>query len=407
MSSHLQSDNISLRQQLETLLHEARRNEDKMRRFDQFERQLIGAGSLLELIRLLLSEYKLAFGVEFVTLALIDREYETARILENGSGSDTACSGLTLLQSPAPLETLYSEIRGLYLGAFDALAHQVLFNAPLGAIQSVALLPLMRQGGLIGSVHFGSADPDRYVTGYGTDFLERLSEIIAICLESALSQERLKLVGLTDALTGVQNRRYFEHRCQVETSQARRYKHPLACMFLDIDKFKRINDTHGHQTGDEVLKSVAKVIQSQLRAGETIARYGGEEFVVLLPQTEMHHARQIAERIRCCIAEENIQTHSGHTVKLTISIGLSMLPAEDMAVEMLATRLVAAADKALYQAKHSGRNRVVCDGGQPLESSARHALWYRILRPFTALVSRLMQAMPEVKVAVLKCLKRA
>lgn len=407
MNSHLKSDNFSLRQQLETLLHEARQNEDKMRRFDQFERQLIGAGSLLELIRLLLSEYKLAFGVEFVTLALIDREYETARILENGSSSDTACSGLTLLQSPAPLEALYSEIHGPYLGAFDALAHQALFNAPLDAIQSVALLPLMRQGELIGSVHFGSADPDRYVTGYGTDFLERLSEIIAICLESALSRERLKLVGLTDALTGVQNRRYFEHRCQVETSQARRYKHPLACMFLDIDKFKRINDTHGHQTGDEVLKSVAKVIQSQLRAGETIARYGGEEFVVLLPHTEMHHARQIAERIRYCIAEENIPTHSGHTVKLTISIGLSMLPAEDMAVEMLSTRLVATADKALYQAKHSGRNRVVCDGGQPLESSARHALWYRILRPFTALASRLMQAMPEVKVAVLKCFKRA
>lgn len=406
MSSHPQSDNLSLRQQLETLLHEARRNEDKMRRFDQFERQLIGAGSLLDLIRLLLSEYKLAFGVEFVTLALIDREYEIARILENGSGSDTACSGLTLLQSPAPLEALYSEIRGPYLGAFDA-PHQALFNAPLGAIQSVALLPLTRQGELIGSIHFGSADPDRYVTGYGTDFLERLSEIIAICLESALSQERLKLVGLTDALTGVQNRRYFEHRCQVETSQARRYKHPLACMFLDIDKFKRINDTHGHQAGDEVLKSVANIIQSQLRVGETIARYGGEEFVVLLPQTEMHHARQIAERIRCCIAEENIQTHAGHTVKLTISIGLSILPAEDMAVEMLTTRLVAAADKALYQAKHSGRNRVVCDGNQPLELLARHTPWYRILRPFTALASRLTQAMLEVKIAVLKYLKRA
>lgn len=178
-------------------------------------------------------------------------------------------------------------------------------------------------------------------------------------------------------------------------------------MFLDIDKFKRINDTHGHQAGDEVLKSVAKIIQSQLRAGETIARYGGEEFVVLLPHTEMHHARLIAERIRSCIAEENLHTHSEHSIKLTISIGLSMLPAEDMAVEMLATRLVAAADKALYQAKHSGRNRVVCDGGQPLESSARHALWYRILRPFTALASRLIQAMPEVKAAVLKYFKRA
>ncbi|HEU0282293.1 MAG TPA: sensor domain-containing diguanylate cyclase, partial [Gallionella sp.] len=263
MNSHLQSENYYLRQQLEALLHEARRNESKMRQFDQLQRQLIGASSLSELIHLLLSEYKLAFGVEFVTLALVDREYEVTRILENGLGNDAACSGLALLQSPATLEALYSGIRGPYLGTFNALPHQALFNAPLGAIASVALLPLTRHGELIGSLHLGSANPDRYAAGCGTDFLERLAEIMSICLESALSQERLKLLGLTDALTGVQNRRYFEHRCQIEISQARRHKHPLACMFLDIDKFKRINDTYGHQTGDEVLVSVADFIQSQ------------------------------------------------------------------------------------------------------------------------------------------------
>ena len=159
----LQSENFSLRQQLEALLHEARQNEDKMRRFDQLERKLIGASSLLGLVHLLLTEYRHAFG----------------------------------------------------------------------------LLPLARHVELIGSLNFGSANPDRYVHGCGTDFLERLAEVVAICIESALAQERLKLIGLADVLTGVQNRRYFEHRCHVEISQARRYKHPLACMFLDIDKFKR------------------------------------------------------------------------------------------------------------------------------------------------------------------------
>ena len=365
MNRHLQSENYSLRQQLETLLHEARRNEDKMRRFDQLQHQLIGADSLLELIRLLLSEYKLAFGVEFVTLALIDREYEVTRILDSGLDNETACSGLTLLPSPATLEALYRGKCAPCLGAFDDSLHQTLFNAPFGAIASVALLPLMRHGELIGSIHFGSADPDRYVTGCGTDFLERLAGIIAICLENALSQEHLKLMGLTDALTGVQNRRYFDHRCPIEVSQARRYKRPLACMFLDIDKFKRINDTYGHQTGDDVLMNVATVIRSQLRGGDTIARYGGEEFVVLLPQTDMYHACQIAERIRGCIAEENIYANSVHSINLTISIGISMLPLEDTTAgnRQLADRMVAAADKALYQAKHGGRNRVIC--GQP------------------------------------------
>ena len=365
MNNHLQAENDLLRQQLEALLHEARQNEDKMRRFDQLQRQLIGADSLLDLIHLLLSEYKLAFGVEFVTLALVDRKYEITRILENEFGHKAPCSGLTLLQSPATLEILYGGKRDPCLGAFDTLHHQAFFDTPPGAIASVALLPLARHGELIGSLHLGSANPDRYIASCGTDFLERLSEIIAICLENTLSQERLKVLALTDALTGVQNRRYFEHRCQIEISQSRRHNHPLACMFLDIDKFKCINDTYGHQTGDEVLMSVANFIQTQLRAGDTIARYGGEEFVALLPQTDMYHAHQIAERIRRCIAEENIYANSGHSINLTISIGLSMLPVEDPSVgdRQLAERMVAAADKALYQAKHGGRNRVIC--GQP------------------------------------------
>lgn len=348
-----------MRRQLETLLHEARQNEEKMRRFDQLERLLIGAGSLLELVRLLLTEYKLAFGLDVVTLALLDRDHEATRILEGGLGE--ACNGLTLMPSPAPLEALYRESRLPFVGAFSVADHQPLFASPPGVIASVALLPLMRQGELIGSLHFGSTDPDRYRAGCATDFLERLAQIIAICLESALAQERLKLAGLTDGLTGVQNRRYFEHRCLVEVSQARRYRHPLACMFLDIDKFKRINDSYGHQTGDEVLRRVAHIIQSQLRAGDTIARYGGEEFVVLLPQSELHHSRQIAERIRRSIEDAQVEALSGQLIKVTLSIGVSMLP-DDTASEpqsSLAEGLVAAADQALYQAKNGGRNRVV------------------------------------------------
>ncbi|MBI5438152.1 MAG: sensor domain-containing diguanylate cyclase [Nitrosomonadales bacterium] len=366
-NDHLQSENDVLRRQLESLLHEARQNENKMRRFDQFQQQLIGANSLLELIHLLLAEYKLAFGVEFTALALVDREYEVTRILENDPGNDAASGGLTLLQSPDALVTLYGEKRTPCLGAFEAPHHQALFNAPFGAIASVALMPLTRHGELIGSLHSGSADQERYIAGCGTDFLERLADIIAICLENTLSQERLKLLGLTDALTGVQNRRYFDHRCLIEIGHARRHDYPLACMFLDIDKFKRINDTYGHQAGDEVLMRVASFIQTHLRVGDTIARYGGEEFVVLLPQTDMHHASQIAERIRGCIAEESLCANSGHSINLTISIGLSMLPIEDPAVEnhQLADRMVAAADKALYQAKHGGRNRVIC--GQPAD----------------------------------------
>ncbi len=350
----LQAENFSLRQQLETLLFEARCNEDKMRRFDQLERRLIGAPSLVELLRLLLSEYRAAFGVECVTLALVDPEYEAARILDGEAG----LSGLTLLPSAASLESIYGSNPRPFLGVYDPAIHGRLFDSR--GIGSVALLPLVRQDELIGSLHFGSADPERYDSLSGTQFLERLTAIISVCLGSALNHERLKLIGLTDALTGVQNRRYFEHRCQIEARNARRHNQPLACMFLDIDRFKRINDTYGHQAGDEVLRHVAGIIQSQLRAGDTVARYGGEEFVVMLPQTPVNHAKSIAERIRERISIHPFGVGTGQVLNVTISIGLSML--EDCEEEAeLSSRMIESADRALYQAKSCGRNRVVCE----------------------------------------------
>ena len=364
MQSQLEAENHALRQQLETLLREARSNEDKMRRFEQLEHRLIGARSIVELVRLLLVEYRKAFDIEFVTLTLVDSDLEATRILDAELREDAGIKGLSLVQSAQGLHTLYGAQPRPRLGAFDARGHGTLFEpVSLAALGSVALLPLSRHGELIGSLHFGSRKRDRYTQGDGTHFLQRLAGIVAVCLESALNQERLKLAGLTDALTGVHNRRYFEHRCQVEIAQARRYRHPLACMFLDLDEFKRINDTHGHQSGDDVLRAVGHTIQGQLRAGDTIARYGGEEFVVLLPQTPAHHAREIAERIRASIAAQPVPIAPGQALAVTVSIGLAMLPAELSGREPaeLAGQLVAAADKTLYEAKRAGRNRVVFD----------------------------------------------
>jgi two-component system cell cycle response regulator len=366
LHDQLQVENRALRQQLDALLREARANEEKMRRLDQLEHRLIGARSIVELVRLLLVDYRQTFGIESVTLSLVDPQLEATRILDTELREDGALGGLALLLSATTLDRLYGQARRPQLGDFDPARHAGLFKAPYLPLRSVALLPLCRHGALIGSLHFGSQDPERYDSAAGTDLLERLASIVSVCLESALNQERLKLAGLTDVLTGVHNRRYFEHRCLVEIAQARRYKHALACMFLDIDKFKHINDRFGHPAGDAVLRAVGHLIQGQLRAGDTIARYGGEEFVVLLPQTPGRHAREIAERIRSSIAARQGLVEAG-AGGVTVSIGLAMLPGAGSTdppgadPAALAAALVAAADRALYQAKHAGRNRVVCD----------------------------------------------
>lgn len=398
MNACPESDATPLRQQLEALLQHARLNEEKMQRFDRLERQLIASSSLQEVLHLLLHAYKESFNLEFVTLALVDGDGETTRTLASETAEESAYPGLNLIDSPSFLESLYGQQRLPLLAPFSAENHGMLFDAPAGSIASVALLPLTRKGELIGSLHFGSTDPGRYSPDCGTNFLERLSAIIAICLESALTQERLKQVGLTDGLTGVQNRRYFEHRCQVEISQSRRYKHALACMFLDIDKFKRINDTYGHQSGDIVLRTVAGLIQASLRAGDTIARYGGEEFVVLLPQATPHHAREVAERIRCSIAERHFQASSGHEIRVTISIGLSMLEfTEGQSNPQLAEAMIARADKALYQAKQTGRNRVVADSVRSPRRRPQGQLMAYLGEMLFPRVSALIQALPKLK----------
>ena len=361
MENDLQAENQHLRRQLLSLLSEARHNEEKMRRFDQLERRLIGTPSLAELVRTLLQDYKSAFDLDAVTLALADPEYEAARILEGKSENGAEMPGLILLDSALMLEQHYDGASTPFLGPYDAARHRALLGQSPRAPASVALLPLMRQGEPIGSLNLGSREAARFAGDSGTSFLERLAAIVAICLENALNHERLKLVGLTDPLTGINNRRYFEHRCLEEIAHVRRHGLPLACMFLDVDKFKRVNDTFGHRAGDEVLKRVSALIKSQLRACDVPARYGGEEFVVLLPKTAIRNACEIAERIRSAIAAQPFQVLPDERVTITISIGVAALSGSvaDKEAGALAEKLVAAADGALYRAKETGRNRVV------------------------------------------------
>jgi two-component system, cell cycle response regulator len=353
----LQAENQRLRAQLDAMMREARLNQEKMRRFDQLERQVIGASSLAALIDTLLVQYKALFELDAVTLALVDPQYEVGRVLGNPQAQ---ADGLLFLDSDVELLSLYGRSAKPQLAGRDG-AHEFLFEDVPTGLASVALLPLLHHGQFIGSLNLGSRDAQRFVTGNSTDFLERLAALVAVCLDSALATERLKLAGLTDILTGVHNRRYFESRCLEEANAARRSGLPLVCMFLDVDHFKKLNDTQGHQAGDEVLRYVANLIKVQLRGCDVVARYGGEEFVVLLPATPYVAGVETAERIRRIMAAQSFPVKTKEAVRVTVSIGVSMLDASPGQNEtsLLVADMIARADKALYAAKEGGRNRVV------------------------------------------------
>ena len=165
-------------------------------------------------------------------------------------------------------------------------------------------------------------------------------------------------MAITDALTGLHNRRYMESHLATLAEQASARGRPLALMILDIDHFKSINDTYGHDAGDDVLREFAVRIRKSIRGIDLACRYGGEEFVIVMPETDPQVAAMVAERLRRSIAGETFAVSKGtKRIGVTISIGLAVLERKGEPVAELLKR----ADKALYRAKHDGRNRVVSD----------------------------------------------
>jgi two-component system cell cycle response regulator len=193
-------------------------------------------------------------------------------------------------------------------------------------------------------------------------FEELLLRLKRVLKERRLSQERtqmlekLKRLSITDGLTKLYNSRYFYNQLKIEIDRTERYQRPLSLLLLDIDKFKDYNDTYGHLEGDQVLIRLGQVIRSCLRKMDSAYRYGGEEFTVILPETEGDEAATVAERIRTAVEMERFTpVKGGDPVSITISIGVTEYNRkEEVAL------FVQRADKAMYQSKQAGRNRVSC-----------------------------------------------
>ncbi len=177
---------------------------------------------------------------------------------------------------------------------------------------------------------------------------------------------QLRQMAKHDALTGLANRREFDRMLEEEWQRSSRFNHPFALVLLDIDHFKKVNDTYGHQSGDEVLKHVASLLAGQVRTVDRVARYGGEEFAILMIETDRKAAVQGLQRLFALLAETPCDLADKKiSLPVTLSAGVAMMPDDASGVK----ELVAAADKALYSAKKAGRNRVVTAGG----SGKKHA----------------------------------
>ena len=191
-----------------------------------------------------------------------------------------------------------------------------------------------------------------------------------VTLEQSLreAKEKIELLSVTDSLAGTFNRRYLNDQILKEVERARRYGHSLAAIMADLDRFKRINDERGHQSGDEVLRRFADLAKSLIRPSDWIARYGGEEFVIVLPETDAAGAAIVAEKIRALCAGSPMPLASGDLM-VTSSFGVAALLPGTQSPDAAASELLREADAALYKSKHEGRNRVTVAGHYELSDT--------------------------------------
>ena len=219
-------------------------------------------------------------------------------------------------------------------------------------IRSVLMVPVILRGEPIGIVA-AINKKDGSFDSNDEDLILNLAFHSALAIEKVKFHEEILRMASTDGLTGLNNHRTFQERLEQEIERARRFDVPLSLLMMEIDQFKKFNDTYGHTNGDEVLKVIAKILKDNVRNIDFVARYGGEEFAVILPQVNLEGALVVAERIRKA-AEDYELNLDGQRERVTLSVGVATYPDDASTRE----ELVDHADKALYLAKRTGRNRL-------------------------------------------------
>lgn len=357
----LQAQNRLLEARVAELREALARREALQHTIRKHEIELLRAPALPQLLRSLIHGLASAFELQAVRLVLSDPEHAFRHLLSSEGGNVSELEGVQLVDSVLALAPRLRDLKTPWLGAYHAGLHERLVP-PCG---SLLLTPLRRDGDLDGVLIFVSADPRRFVSLAGASpdpacgALAHLAVVAAICIGNAVLRARLLHTGLTDYLTGFYNRRYLHARLREELARAQRVRQSLVCLMIDVDHFKRFNDTHGHLAGDAVLREIARRIEAQMRLSDTGVRFGGDEFTILLAQGSLDDGERVAVRVLKAVRGRPVKVGS-QAVTVTLSIGVAIASPRPGARDYrrLAERLIAAADAALFCAKTAGRNQV-------------------------------------------------
>jgi two-component system cell cycle response regulator len=356
----LEQENSLLKARLAALTVEVGRNDSLLRKTQERELELLRAGSLSQLFELLIQGLRSSYQLDEVALIVNDPHHEIRHLLSGGGTGQPVNEppGVCFVDALVTVAPQLVNLERPWLGPYRKADHELLVPglAPTG---SLALVPLRREQ-LDGVLVFSSSDPFRFTPELASDFLAHLGLVAAICVENAVNRARLLRSGLTDFLTGFHNRRYLHARLREELAYAQRSRQSIACLMIDVDHFKRINDQYGHLAGDAVLREVAQRIDAEMRISDTSARFGGDEFAMVLAHAAIDDGEKVGARVLQAVRNRPIPIKPGVSETVTLSIGVAAAnPGPGQRdYKVLAERLIAEADAALYRAKSAGRNRM-------------------------------------------------
>ena len=230
--------------------------------------------------------------------------------------------------------------------------------------RALACIPLKCQNRVYGVIELINSMEEGEFNLFDMQVLTTIADFAAIAISNERAMAKIKRLVITDDLTGLHNARYFFEQVESEVERASRYVTPLSLVFFDLDRFKNVNDTHGHLVGSGLLAEVGGLVSSLIRRSDKGARYGGDEFVVLLPHTDKSGALSFAHKLHAAIQAETFYAKSGMALKITGSFGVATYP-DDAGTS---SELINAADKAMYRAKDLGRNAVCVAGSDDADN---------------------------------------
>lgn len=329
-----------------TMIERFRENEDLARKFHDVESRILSVLNFRDFFERLLLEISSIFEIPLVWFSLLE-ESDDSHLIRQSTTSKVLRERMNLIDRDNFLQLVGHPDRTLLVNERITRYSRLLPPNRSLNIGSMAVVPVTLDGELVGSLNLADGSSSRYAPGLNTVLLERLALKVSLCLSNVTAHEKLSKVAHHDPLTDLLNRRAMETILLREFDRARRYHRPLSVVFVDLDDFKQVNDSYGHDSGDLLLQHLAASMLRMCRASDVVTRYAGDEFVLILPETVRARAAQLVQRIRTELAHFPLML-AGEAVAVTASCGIAST--EDESIADMAM-LLKAADTMLYASK--------------------------------------------------------